>query len=61
LLNNAAGQFRAFANADAMGTEFLSARVWAGIHTRYAVDAGRSLGRSVAEEVFATQLQPLRR
>jgi hypothetical protein len=57
LLNNAAGQFRTFANADAMGTEFLSARVWAGIHTRYAVDAGRS----VAEEVFATQLQPLRR
>ncbi|TAG04099.1 MAG: hypothetical protein EAZ43_05135 [Betaproteobacteria bacterium] len=36
LLTDATGQYRTVANADAMGTEFGNARVWAGIHTRYA-------------------------
>ncbi|TAG45093.1 MAG: hypothetical protein EAZ30_16145 [Betaproteobacteria bacterium] len=52
LLTDATGQYRTVADADAMGTEFGNARVWAGIHTRYAVDAGRRLGQRVAEEVF---------
>ena len=57
--NSTTGQTRQFATADAMATELANARVWAGIHTRYAIDAGRRMGRRLAEEVFATQLPAL--
>lgn len=57
--NSATGQTRSWASVDALATEMASSRVWGGVHFRSSVEAGRRLGRQVAEEVMATQLQPL--
>ena len=37
----------------ALGTEAAEARIWAGIHYRFDIDAGQELGRRVAEKVIA--------
>ena len=37
----------------AMGTEAAEARIWAGIHYRYDIDAGQELGRKVADKTLA--------
>jgi membrane-associated phospholipid phosphatase len=37
----------------ALGDEAAEARIWAGIHYRFDVDAGRTIGRKVAEKVLA--------
>jgi hypothetical protein len=36
-------------------------RVWGGIHSRFAVEAGLIVGRRIADEVLATHLLPLAR
>ncbi|HYZ31482.1 MAG TPA: phosphatase PAP2 family protein, partial [Crenalkalicoccus sp.] len=38
---------------EAIGAEASEARIWAGIHFRSDVDAGREIGRQVAERVVA--------
>lgn len=57
--NSATGQTRSWASVDALATEMVNSRVWGGVHFRSSVEAGRRLGRQVAEEILATQLQPL--
>jgi hypothetical protein len=37
----------------ALGNEAAEARVWAGIHYRFDIDAGQELGRKVAEKALA--------
>ena len=37
----------------ALGKEAAEARIWAGIHYRFDIDAGQELGRKVAEKVLA--------
>jgi acid phosphatase (class A) len=37
----------------AQGKEAAEARIWAGIHYRFDIDAGQDLGRKVAEKVLA--------
>ena len=37
----------------AQGKEAAEARIWAGIHYRFDIDAGQELGRKVAEKVLA--------
>jgi len=37
----------------ARGKEAAEARIWAGIHYRFDIDAGQELGRKVAEKVLA--------
>jgi membrane-associated phospholipid phosphatase len=40
---------RHFATADDLRTEVMNARVWAGLHYRFSVQAGAALGRAVAD------------
>jgi membrane-associated phospholipid phosphatase len=40
---------RHFATADDLRTEVENARIWAGIHYRFSVEAGAALGRAVAD------------
>ena len=40
---------RHFATADQLRTEVANARVWAGLHDRFSVQAGSALGRQVAD------------
>ena len=51
-------QTRHWASAAALADELAAARVWAGIHFRSAVDAGRQVGRRMASEILDTQLLP---
>ncbi|KAA0237952.1 MAG: PA-phosphatase, partial [Armatimonadetes bacterium] len=37
----------------AMGKEAAEARVWAGIHYRFDIDAGQAVGRAAAEKTLA--------
>jgi hypothetical protein len=37
----------------ALGKEAAEARIWAGIHYRFDIDAGQDLGRKVAEKTLA--------
>jgi hypothetical protein len=37
----------------ALGKEAAEARIWAGIHYRYDIDAGQELGRMVADKTLA--------
>ena len=41
----------------AQGKEAAEARVWAGIHYRYDIDAGQEIGRKVAERAVARAFQ----
>jgi hypothetical protein len=36
----------------ALGKEAAEARIWAGIHYRFDIDAGQELGRKVAEKTL---------
>jgi hypothetical protein len=36
----------------ALGKEAAEARVWAGIHYRFDIDAGQEIGRKVAEKAL---------
>ena len=56
--NTQTGQTRRWPDAAAMASEIASARVWAGVHFRSAVEAGRKIGRGVATEVLDRQLLP---
>lgn len=42
----------------ARGKEAAEARIWAGIHYRFDIDAGQKLGRQVAEKVLARAFVP---
>jgi hypothetical protein len=56
--NGQTGQARRWPNAAALADELTSARVWAGVHFRSSVEAGRRVGRQVATEILDTQLLP---
>ena len=56
--NSQTQQTRLWPDAAALANEFASARVWAGVHFRSAVDAGRKVGRGVATEILDRQLLP---
>ena len=56
--NGQTGQARRWPNASSMADEIASSRVWAGVHFRSAVDAGRRVGRQVASEILDRQLMP---
>jgi hypothetical protein len=43
------GATRHFATADDLRVQVENARVWAGIHYRFSVEAGARLGREVAD------------
>ena len=43
----------------AHGKEAAEARVWAGIHYRYDIDAGQEIGRKVAERAVARAFQSM--
>jgi hypothetical protein len=58
LTNRQTGQTRRWPDAAAMADELAAARVWAGVHFRSAVDAGRRVGRGVASEIVERQLSP---
>jgi hypothetical protein len=59
--NRATKQMRSWPTTDAMSAEMSSSRVWAGIHSTFAIEAGMNLGRRIADEVLAKQLAPLAR
>ena len=54
--NTQTQQTRHWPDAAALGNEFAAARVWAGVHFRSAVNAGRQVGRQVATEILDRQL-----
>ena len=56
--NGQTGQARRWPNAAALADELASARVWAGVHFRSAVEAGRRVGQQVATEILDRQLLP---
>ena len=56
--NGQTGQTRSWPDAAALASEVASARVWAGVHFRSAVDAGRRIGSGVATEILDRQLLP---
>lgn len=56
--NSQTQQTRRWPDAAALANEFAAARVWAGVHFRSAVDAGRKVGRGVATEILDRQLLP---
>ena len=56
--NSQTGQARRWPNAAALADELTSARVWAGVHFRSAVEAGRRVGRQIATEILDRQLLP---
>jgi hypothetical protein len=56
--NSQTGQTRRWSNASLAADEIASSRVWAGVHFRSAVDAGRRVGRQVASEILDRQLLP---
>src|SRR5262249_46645247 len=47
-----AGAFRG------LGKQAAGARMWAGIHYRWDIEAGQALGRAVAEQVMARAVPP---
>ncbi|MDM4767952.1 vanadium-dependent haloperoxidase [Pelomonas sp. SE-A7] len=59
--NSATGQTRQWASVQALAEEMGQSRIWGGVHFRSSIEAGRRLGRQVAEEILANQLQPLAR
>jgi hypothetical protein len=52
------GMTRSWSDPKAMADELANQRVWAGVHFRSAVEAGRGIGTRVAEYVLANALQP---
>jgi hypothetical protein len=56
--NSQTQQTRRWPDAATLATEFAAARVWAGVHFRSAVEAGRKVGRGVATEILDRQLLP---
>ena len=56
--NSQSGQTRRWPNASSAADEIAASRVWAGVHFRSAVDAGRRVGRQVASEILERQLLP---
>ena len=50
---------REFAKFDAIAEECASSRMWAGVHFSTANQAGKILGRAVADRVVGTMLRPL--
>jgi hypothetical protein len=56
--NSQTQQSRRWPNAAALADELVAARVWAGVHFRSAVEAGRRVGRQVATEILDRQLLP---
>ena len=56
--NSQTQQTRRWPDAAALGNEFAAARIWAGVHFRSAVNAGRQVGRQVATEILDRQLLP---
>ena len=57
-LNTQTRQTRRWPSAEKMAEEAATARVWAGAHFRSSVEAGRRLGRAVANDVIDRQLLP---
>ncbi|MGZ5715330.1 MAG: vanadium-dependent haloperoxidase [Caldimonas sp.] len=58
LRNGQTGQLRRWPGAAAVAEELASARVWAGVHFRSSVEAGRQVGRQLANEILERQLLP---
>lgn len=54
------GHTRHWPHPQALAQELALSRMWGGIHFRGTVDASLRIGRGIADEVLATQLQPLR-
>ena len=52
-------QARAWPTTVAMAEEMARSRIWGGIHSTFAMDAGLVVGRRIAEEVLAAQMVPL--
>jgi hypothetical protein len=50
--------YRQWPSADALAHDAAHSRLWAGVHTRGAVEAGLRAGRSIAEDILAYQLLP---
>jgi PAP2 superfamily len=50
---------RDYISTDAMIEELQNARIWGGMHFRYACDDGAALGKAVAKWVVTTRFQPL--
>ena len=42
----------------AVGKEASEARIWAGIHYRFDIDAGEEIGRKVAERTLGRAFSP---
>ncbi len=49
---------RDYAGVDAMAEELQVARIWGGMHFRYATDDGAALGKAVAKWVVTQRFQP---
>lgn len=49
---------RQWPDADTLSRDAAHSRLWAGVHTRGAVEAGLRAGRSIAEDILAHQLLP---
>jgi hypothetical protein len=56
--NGQTQQTRRWTDVPTMAAELALARVWAGVHFRSAIDAGRRIGRQIATEVMDRQLVP---
>ena len=54
--NSQTGQARRWPSAAQAADEIASSRIWAGVHFRSAVDAGRRVGRQIATEILDRQL-----
>jgi hypothetical protein len=59
--SRATKQTRSWPTPEALSQEMAESRVWGGIHSRFAVEAGLIVGRRIADEVLATHLLPLAR
>ena len=58
MTNGRTQQTRQWPSAAALADEFADSRIWAGAHFQSSIDAGRRIGRQLATEVLAEQLQP---
>ena len=56
--NGQTGQERRWPDAAAFADEVASSRVWAGVHFRTSIEAGRRLGGRIAAEILDRQLLP---
>lgn len=52
-MDDALGRQRSFARLEDVSNEVMEARIWAGLHYRGSMEAGRHLGRKVAQELTA--------